>query len=315
MMNWTKESFPLAEAISIYELKSYLIGNGWKAQTHKNQKLVIFSKSDLTGNEIQLVLPSSEKFSDANRRKLDVMNALSQLQEEDLSFVQQRILAFGRDLWSFRILGEMEKGSISLDTAQHHLSGLKNLFLYSACSELRPAAYFVQPLPKASKFLSSCRFGYTFRGSFGFLVYNEILSERQTDDIFGLPPLSRRVAERIAKGLSLTALAVQKDNPDVLVENYKSAFNANMCDALLEMSLKSKKQVECSVVWANSYKPNESLHDFPPVCIGEAESKILEYASGKLKRVEPEAQKFIGIVTDLHYPRHPEEDASKRAAG
>lgn len=311
-MTSVRELLSPESTVTLFELKWYLLSIGWIEERGDIERWLLFTKTDSSGNKIELALPNSDNLADSGRRKTDVLNALAQIQSRRIEIVAENVVGFSRDTFQFRLLNIEDSDALPLDTAQHYVKGLKNLYLYSACSEVKPRAYFEQPLPKAIDQLEKHRFGHTFRGSFGFSVYSQVLSENQTSDLLKQPPMSRRVTERIARGLLFTRKATEKDDPNILVAQYKSALNAKMCDALLEMSMKGEASFACEVAWANSIQPKEELTNIETIKISTAESEVLEYASELLRSVEPEPQEFVGHVTNLHCPRNPEDEASKR---
>lgn len=298
-------------SVSLLELQRYLRTIGW-IQTERNGQWLTYSKSDNSGHTVQLGLPITSETLDSNRRILDVLGAISQIQSRSLQSVIADVMGYAQDTFHYRIEDVENSDSIPLTTAQQYVKGLKNLYLYSACSEFKPRAYFEQPLLRAKKQLSSHQFGHTFRGSFGFSVHTSVIVENQSDDILGQPPLMRRVSERIAYGLSMLKEAVDKNDPEILISNYKVALNAKMCDALHEMSMGGEARFSCDFMWARSLHVRSDLDELRGVSIGIPEAELLEYASEVLKSVDPKPEFFAGRITNLHCPSNPEIESSKR---
>ena len=123
-----------------------------------------------------------------------------------------------------------------IDDASKHIKAIRNLFLYSGCSEIKKSPHFEQPLPAAQEFLGNFEFCHTFRGSFGFEVSSTIIKEQEDRDLFE-PPVNRRIVERIARGLVVLDSAVRCDDPDIMISSYEKALNARMCDALAQIGL------------------------------------------------------------------------------
>jgi len=298
-------------SVPLLELQRYLRAVGW-VQTERSGQWLVFSKVDKSGGAVELGLPITDEAIDSNRRILDVLRTISQIQSRNMQSVIADVMGYAQDTFHYRIEDVGNSDSIPLTTAQQYVKGLKNLYLYSACSEIKPRAYFEQPLPSAKKQLNAHQFGHTFRGSFGFSVQTSVFIENECEDILGQSPLKRRVSERIAYGLSMLKKAVDRDDPEILTSSYKEALNAKMCDALHEMCLGGETNFSCDFIWARSLLVRNDLHDLGGVSIGLREAELLEHASEVLKTVDPKPELFSGRITNLHCPSNPEVESSKR---
>lgn len=298
--------------VSLFELARYLDSQGWKERSASSGRLRLFSRAESPDESLEIALPKSDDLIDSGRLKVDALNVLAQLHDREIGVVAAEVAGYTRDSQQFRVLEVDESEHLPLELAQHYIKGLKNLFLYGACSEMKPKPFFDQPLPSATDNLQAFRFGHTFRGSFGFTVFSHAVQQNQTLDMLSPKSLPRRVNERVARGLKLLQQAVSTEDADVLTNSYESAFNAKMCDALVEMIGEGSARFACSFAWASAVPASEELINLPAFILGGAEAEMLEYVAGRLKEVEPEEQSFVGLVTNLHCPKNPGEERSRR---
>lgn len=293
--------------VTLADLKNHLIGNGWYQAVNRN-KWVIYRLQD--ESDMELLLPSSDNFADAKARIADAVTALSQIEGKTLRDMSLELQRTNRDSLRIRLEVDEDAVSIPLNHAPHHIQGIRNLFLYSACSEVKVERHFEAPLTMASHFIEECEFGHTFKGSFGFVVSTKLLNPNETADVFNRP-FSRRSIERIVRGFQSLKKAVSEDDPDFLVDSYEVGFNARMCDAINDIALHGEVFFDCEVSWASNTPPPEDLASFRTVHIGSSEVSVLAYAAEHLKAVEGRSEEIIGKVVNLHCARNPSDDTSK----
>ena len=289
------------QGVSLFDLKSFLKSKGWKEAFHTNKKLTVFHgpRSD-SGVPLEIFLPSTDTYSDLRHRMHDAFMLLSNLYELEPSRLHDLLSCLNHDKFLVRVApNDHSLNSIPLELAKKEVTGLRNLFLYSACSEQQAIPHHEQPLPLGYKITKKCRFGHTFHGSFGFSVESPIMEESKQLDLFS-PPLERRVVERIVRGILNINKAIHEDNPDIIVDNFKTGLNSRMCEALIDMKEELETPVELSVRWASVLPPSNDTSDFKPSLIGDNEISYLKYAAEKLKEVSPERTIIIGMVVNLH---------------
>lgn len=300
------------EMVSSFQMRQYLLWAGWKEKEKIDKRRVLFSKQDSRGHQLDIIVPLLDGRGDSVSRKLDVIYVVAQMLEQSVSETAAQMVNYNCDFFRFRVIPQDNSDKLPIEDAQRYVKGLKNLYLYSNCSEINQKAFFQYPLPSAKNHLNEHKFGHTFRGSFGFSVYSDVLVENQSSDFIESAPLSRRVTARIAKGIYLTKVAADKNDPDLLVSRYKEALNSKMCDALYEMTKQGTESFTFLPAWARAVKASEELIDISEIKIGAIEADVLEYASEKLKSVNPTPIEIRGYVTNLHCQKNPEDESSRR---
>lgn len=314
MKQFTKDS-PLLKLINLANLHSYLISNNWTTQNdiHLNKNITFKSPKNENGEQIEINIPRSESYSDYSSRIYDIVNLLSQINNTTQSNIIKGISSCFTDIFKARILDTGEiSSSLPLNEAYKEISGIRQLFLYGAASEVRPARHFEAPLSRGLTLIETCRFGHTFHGSFGFTVEIPIISSNDNQDLFNVP-FERKVNERIARGLILLEKSVRDRNPELLIENFSSAFNSKMCDAILNISNQKSKNVEIGFDWAEQILLPSDINKFKSITLTESHFDIISHTSEKLKEVPPEEKTISGYIINLHCPNAPSDDQTKKS--
>lgn len=298
--------------IRLFDLQNYLYRKGWKRFATNGDKWHIFRLDAGSDHPLELVLPGSESFVDFKTRILQSIEALSQIEEKAASDIFAELIVENSDSVKLRLQVPDSVNSLPIADASKHIKAIRNLFLYSGCSEIKNNPHFEQPLPAAQEYLSNFEFCHTFRGSFGFEISSTIIKEKEARDLFALP-VNRKIVERIARGLVALDRAVRSDDPDLLIGSYSSALNARMCDALTQIGLGGELSFGVDIDWATILKPSEDVSTFRSLTIGEVQINMLNYVSEKLKIIEPTAQVITGRVVNLHCVANPSEGHARRS--
>lgn len=310
----TKDS-PLLKSINLKNLNSYLISKNWTTQNniYLNKNIVFKSPKNENGEQIEINVPKSESYSDYLSRVCDIVNLLSHLNNASPLNIIKSITSCFTDIFKTRILDTGEiASSLPLNEAYKEISGIRQLFLYGAASEVRPARHFEVPLSRGITLIETCRFGHTFHGSFGFTVEIPIITSNDDRDLFNVP-FERKVNERIARGLILLEKSVLDSNADLLIENFPSAFNSRMCEAILSISNHSSKSIEIGFDWAEQIVLPSDIREFKNITLNKSHFDIISYTSEKLKEVPPEEKTISGYIINLHCQNTPSDDQTKKS--
>lgn len=311
-MSDMKSPFELIRGISLFDLKSFLRSKGWQEITHPNRKLSVFHgpESD-SGIPLELFLPSSDNFEDLTKRIYDAFLLISNLYEIEPSTLAGILKCLNRDKFFVKISpNDNFPYSIPLELAKKEVNGIRNLFVYGACSEKNALPHHEYPSTIGKQMAEKIRFGHTFHGSFGFSVESPVIEEFKQQGLFS-PPIERRIIERIVRGIQNTNEAVYKKDPEILVTNFRYGFNSRMCEAIVEMGEVLETPVELSVQWASNLPPTEDVLDFKSKTFGDDEISYLKYAAEKLKEVSPERTLIFGKVINLHSNDPTSEDGRR----
>lgn len=299
------------DRVSLFDLKSYLNGAGWRRVPSESTRWEVHRLIPNADRSFELVIPARDEFVDVRARIASAVSALAQIESRPAEVIWKHLSGSNSDSLLIRLEVESDSSSIPLRDASRHVKAIRDLVLYGSCSEIEIRPHYEQPLPNAFGILDGFEFCHTYAGSFGFEVTSPIASKHLSLDIFN-SPVRRRVLERIARGIDMLDIAVEKDSPEFLLESFSSGLNARMCDALIDIAGEEQTSFELGLEWATSLMPPADIREFAARKIGEADVSMLKFASEQLKKVEPHAQLVRGQVINLHCVRNPSEGAAKR---
>jgi len=311
--------------ISLPDMERYLYSLGWTKSRQTNEKINVFLLPKTEHNQyLQLVLPSKKEYLDYYERIADAVNILSRISDKEAKQVIKEISLVNHDIFRARIINPSKfANSIPLTVASDDIKALRDLFIYSACSEDKGLPFFEKPLAVGLYHASLCQFGHTFDGSFGFTINSPVSDNRDEEEYEQLSlledvkeiPFERRVMERIIRGLNHVERAVKEDNGDIIVDNYEKGFNSRMCQALLDISQGMTKEVDYHISWSTQVELSEDISDKDRWHLSEASYRALEYAANELSKIEPYNETIIGQVVTLHSSRNPmiEEEFARQA--
>lgn len=309
-MNRVTDINRLLDRISLFDVRSYLERKGWRLKVRKN-RWVIFRLEE-NKESLELVLPSNEHFSDVRERISQAVLSLSQIEERTMGEICSAIIGTNADSLLIRLQIPSNKSTIPVDEAPRHVKAINELILFSACSELEAKPHYEKPLSGTAEIMADFEFCHTFAGSFGFEVASSITKPLQTSDLFS-PPKSRLIVERLARGFTLLDQAVQKNEPDILIQAYEYAFNSRMCDAISDIGLDGEVIFNVGIEWASSVLPAQDVRSFNEQIIGDPQISMLKHVSEELKVIRPHPDCLIGSVINLHCVGNPAEGNSKRS--
>jgi len=310
-MNMINMNSPILKTINLENLNSFLSMKGWSrgSPVYLEKNIIYTSPKNSLGETIEIIVPKVTSFLDYNSRLADVINTLSFYYDQDSSDIIRSLSSCFTDIFRARIIDTgIFDNSLPIDEVYREIGGIRSLFLYGASSEVAPSRHFDTPLSRSQKFIENCRFGHTFKGSFGFTVELPIIKPHEDRELFDLP-FERKVNERIARGLQLITQSVKHDNADILVDAYNTAFNSKMCDAILNISNQTTKSVELAFNWAKEINLSDDIRSFNSITLNEAHYDVISYASSKLKEVPPEDKVITGKIINLHCNNNPVDES------
>jgi hypothetical protein len=290
----------LSTAVKLTDLREYLHLLGWAPVYHRNDRVELYHNSSPALAPVELFLPRSSEAADYAKRVLDVASTLGMILK--------------KTPLNTRIVGMMtEESSIPIDLAVRTVASLKKLLLYGGAGEVLHMPFFVKPGAKAKAAGERCRFGHTFRGSFGFTIESPLptfIPSPLFDEEPAEVPFERRVIERVYKGIANARQATLDRDITPIVDNYETGLNANMCDALKEMSESvSREDFVFSVNWSPKIPESRALAELSDIRLNAASREYLEQASIQLRSLEESREVTIeGRVVLLKSDSSPWED-------
>jgi hypothetical protein len=248
------------EVVSLGLLRRYLITQGWHVaeaplaslpvrarpanaadlpdinlfqsrSVKRNVDVFVLSEPGL--DDVELIVPRDTSGSDFERRLQGVIVTLSQVEDKDPEQIIELVRSIGYDIVRSRIPDALVMDdSIYLESAKNYINGMKELLAATATTELRPLPFFGRQAKEGLEYSEKCRFGHTYRGSFGFTIESPISAEK-TEALLNIEPsapFERRVIQRLATGIQHVCQAVDTEDVAPIVNGFHNGFSANGCD-------------------------------------------------------------------------------------
>lgn len=126
-------------------------------------------------------------------------------------------------------------------------------------------------------------------------------------------PFQRRVVERIARGLIFAKKSEQERDQQILLREYQSGFNGNMCLAALKMVDKRGPELEWIFDWAPKVNAGSDVVEKSTVKLRKDGYDHLAWVAEKLKKETPRRATITGHVRGVQSSDDPSNVNSKRA--
>ncbi|WP_421406892.1 hypothetical protein [Agrobacterium tumefaciens] len=212
----------------------YLQNHGWIIDAPRNNIRRAWLPEDDEGDQVEIFLSNSEK------RHRDVhfaINTISQLYSLPTFAIENDIRSLAYDIITSKIPSEyVRNATIELRIAAEYIEKMKAFLASSATTELSGERFYKRLAKEAIEYSERCRFGHTFKGSFGFQIESPV---GLNDEPALLPveqevPFERRVVERVANGFVSLRTAIAEEDPAPIVKETRG-FGSNMCDLAADM--------------------------------------------------------------------------------
>lgn len=285
---------------SLRLLQRYLTATGWE-KTRPGAKYSLYLHKE--NKDLELLLANSEDVRGWETSIRDAVETLAGLHEKSLEKMAEEIRTISYDVIRAALPNSlMIDDSIDLDLAAAFINRSRKLLATSATAEILQTQYFLKTRRKGEHYANSCRFGHTFRGSFGFILESPLMADQQQLIEDSSPvPFERRVVERFVYGLSLIEEAARIENSDILVENYKKGWNANVCDEFVRLRDSVRgASVKFSLAWSLELKPRADIVLRESYEISAKEMEFVRDAAIRLReRQEEQIVTVDGTVIEL----------------
>lgn len=303
---------PLIEQIPLGSLKRYLNTVGWHRRALPSG-VELFSYPASDSEQVEIVLPETSHSKDLLVRLQVAVVTLMAFERKTIEQVVAAIRAISYDLIRSKLPdASIRHDTVRLDTAGDVIRSLTRMLAASAHAELHEGPYFVRLDTTAQRYSEECRFGHTFRGSFGFTIESPV--GPNTPEINGspmpVPPLSRRAVARLARGLRIAEGAIKREQPDEIVGSYQTGLNANAVEDLLNLiEAPQVGEVNFEIVFSPEWGIPVDLGPAPDAAIRQARGvEVLREAAKRLRIVHYERQRtIVGYVRTLHSMENPSD--------
>ena len=259
---------------------------------------------------VEIALPNERAGRDVMRRIDGAITTLAAIEKRSPERIIEDIRAIGVDRIYSRIPNELVvDDSIHLGIAANYIRDMRSLLMASANTEISPSPFYSRTLKKASQYAASCRFGHTFRGSFGFTIESPL----ELNDSPTLPvvperaPFERRVVERFARGVQAIVQAAELGDTRPITEAVTIGFSANACERFAKLiEDTSPSGMYLSVALSSEWRTSKELERPPEFKVGIKHVEVTR-AAAKVLRERPiiREETLIGLVVDLHNRHDP----------
>lgn len=282
--------------IILKNLRAYLLSHGWFAVEYANNRVEMFqTKPDGDGGYASVVIPRSMEYRDSAGLMNETARLIAAHESCPLEKIADHVLRWDRDIFRsrfFKLIGNED--SLPLGVASDVVSRLKEFLGYAAYTHSNPRPFFDKAGAISSSFADHCRFGHTFKGSFGLTVECPIsVAPELSLGMEPTVPIERQVIERVANGLITLHKSIEIDSIDPLLAGYITGINANMCRKLAEVYEKADgRRVEYDISWSPQIK-SACEHTWTPIVFDGRAYEFARIAAGELEKAETFADSVI----------------------
>ncbi|HWE92724.1 MAG TPA: hypothetical protein VG269_02015 [Tepidisphaeraceae bacterium] len=305
-------------------LRRYLAATGWHALRRKIDvprpestaaRVLIEGRTSAKRNfeiyvsdeeDIELIVPSSANSSEYPAQVERIVTAIAMLKDQSEAVVAQSIREIAFDVVRSTIPdAQVMDDAIHLEIARNFVVGIRSVLAAAATTELHPTPYFLRLKKEGVEFADGCRFGHTFRGSFGFVVESPLYGTNQETlpGIAPAPPFERRVMRRLTNGLKALANAVAADSTGPIVDAVQSGFSANVCEQLAVLiEGTSQNALALDFSFSPEWKEGEPVAtpSSEHFMVGHSHMEIASAAARELRlQIRSSAETVFGRVTRL----------------
>lgn len=282
-------------------LRRFLLARGWKVSPLDNKRTDLFTLAaadDDQGDRLELFVPIASSDDDPSRYVRLALETLADVSGETRDEILRAVHAIGFD----RLLSTLPsfRGSISLESAEGAIRHVKRLLAHTAMNEVEPVTFANAITDIGSDYAARCRFGHTFRGSFGLTIESPVgphaeMFLRNGEDP---PPPERLFMQRLARGLRTVALSGARSDPGVIVRHARQGFNANMCQELVRMyETVGAASLRFAFEFSPEWRSPADLADPPVLEIGARAVAVAREAAAELRgRTAPERVTIQGSI-------------------
>lgn len=290
------------ERVPLGSLKRYLNATGWRKYVEA-RGLEVFAF--IEDKDIEIVLPISSRARDTMARLVDALTTLTALERRSVHEVVADIRAVNYDLLLSRLPeAAIRHDTIRLGAAEEFIKHMPKMLAAVAHGELHVGPYFERVSSTATAYASGCRFGHTFRGSFGFTVESQVGPQTLAPgEIAAAPPLGRRAILRLARGLDIIKSAIDDDAPAKIVSSYNKGLNANACEELAAIvEVPQIGEVTFDIVFSPEWGVPADVAKRHSTKIGQLQAlDVIKEAAKGLRAVNYEKRRIItGKIRTLH---------------
>lgn len=277
------------ELPSLGAVRRYLKNQNWAERAAAISGLEIFTKDDADFGVMQLVLPTEPGIPDTDRRIEQAIRTVADMQERSFDTVADEIHGIGYDLIEAALPSpRIYRDSVSYRVAESFVRTSRALLRSAAVAEY-DFLLADKPRQLGYAYADACRFGHTFRGSFGFRIMSIVGPHDRTllaeDDS---PPPERLIVQRLARGLRAAETASLHRDPDALLVAARDGLSAGGCFALAQLLERSEStEVAFTIAFSPEWRTPVEMSDRSSTILRTEASQVIRQAGQLLKARMP----------------------------
>lgn len=252
---------------------------------------------------VELVVPHTLDLADAQRLMARVLRALAEMRRVTLIDIVTDVLSVGFDVIMSTIPTEyVVQETVAFDRARRLINGMRDVLASTATAELEPRPFFSRLKREGAEHADNCRFGHTFKGSFGFTLESPIMAPTQgeLEGIEPAIPFERRVVTRFARGLQAIHEATAAQKPEVIVEASRVAFGANACEQFANMVAETSERMTFAVAFSPEWQLQNRKELSQSFAVGPQHVEVTRAAAKQLRdQLKPWQETVVGRVVQL----------------
>lgn len=275
-----------------------------KARSGGQRRFDLYTLSEEGADDVEIVLPREPTARDLQYRLEGAIRTLSDVEGRDPEQVIADVRLIGYDVMRSRIPNMLVRDdAVHLQVATSFTNRVHSLLAATATTEIDPQPYFLRIKKEGKEYADRCRFGHTFRGSFGFTIELPIAPnvEPTLPEIEQPAPFERKVIARLVRGIRAIYDAAQASDAAPLAAMAKNGFSANACDLFADMiEDTSPGGIDLSFSFSPEWAAPVEFAEKRQFLVGAVHVEMARVAA-KLLRTEYVArpEKIIGRVTKL----------------
>ena len=300
------QRFPLAS------LRRYLAIHGWSQDPNISRVLDLYSLNSGEMGRLGILVPRNTDHADSVRRIAEALRTLAQLESRSIQDVSADVRSVSVDVWRSVLPDAVVLyDSVRLDVAESFVKNAKGLLAAAATTEANPKPFFGRTTKAAVIYSDDCRFAHTFRGSFGFAIESPVDANFSPSmpGVDELPPLPRRVMQRMARGIKQVARAGRERDPNVIAENFETGFSANMCEDFVDlMEATSGSTLVFNFAFSPEWRTPADIKGVESIQLSPVHIDLVKDAARQLRLQEFERkQVIVGRVVRLESESDPSD--------
>jgi hypothetical protein len=267
----------------------YLGSNGWNKFETQYEGLNAYLNEHY--KNINIVLPIKFDAPDTNERINDTLDTISLLTEEKKDILENLLYRFDADFHNYIIPGK-DIPSVQLDLAEEIISSMRRMIYLSAQTAYEKMRNIFKDEKKSkieisSEYVKQCKFGHTWKGSFGFTIETPLRPKSLGIFAETTPTYERKISQKIYDGMKIIQKAEELNTDSYIVDNIEVGFNKKMLKEILEIGENIKhNRIEYRTSWAPVLPVQKEYTEVKSFILKRRTFDLVEKAVSKLATEE-----------------------------